>query len=196
VSARRAGTALLAVLALASPALAASFEERAAACLACHGPQGQSALPGTPSIGGQPAFFVIAQLFLFRRGGRASAAMSAVAQPMTDDDLRAFGDWVSKLPPPAPPLEPAEPERAARAVALLRRHPCGVCHNPDFSGREQMPRLAHQREDYLLKAMREYKSGARLGYGGAMAQELAGLADGDLGDLAHFLARLPAVSGR
>jgi cytochrome c553 len=196
VSARRAGTALLAVLALASPALAASFEERAAACLACHGPQGQSALPGTPSIGGQPAFFVIAQLFLFRRGGRASAAMSAVAQPMTDDDLRAFGDWVSKLPPPAPPLEPAEPERAARAVALLRRHPCGVCHNPDFSGREQMPRLAHQREDYLLKAMREYKSGARLGYGGAMAQELAGLADGDLADLAHFLARLPAVSGR
>jgi cytochrome c553 len=196
VSARRAGTALLAVLALASPALAASFEERAAACLACHGPQGQSALPGTPSIGGQPAFFVIAQLFLFRRGGRANAAMSAVAQPMTDDDLRTFGDWVSKLPPPAPPPEPAEPERAARAVALLRRHPCGVCHNPDFSGREQMPRLAHQREDYLLKAMREYKSGARLGYGGAMAQELAGLADGDLGDLAHFLARLPAVSGR
>jgi len=196
VSARRAGTALLAVLALASPALAASFEERAAACLACHGPQGQSALPGTPSIGGQPAFFVIAQLFLFRRGGRANAAMSAVAQPMTDDDLRTFGDWVSKLPPPAPPPEPAEPERAARAVALLRRHPCGVCHNPDFSGREQMPRLAHQREDYLLKAMREYKSGARLGYGGAMAQELAGLADGDLADLAHFLARLPAVSGR
>jgi cytochrome c553 len=51
-----------------------------------------------------------------------------------------------------------------------------------------MPRLANQREDYLLKAMREYKSGTRLGYGGAMAQELAGLSDQDLIDLAHFLA--------
>jgi cytochrome c553 len=36
--------------------------------------------------------------------------------------------------------------------------------------------------------MREYKSGARLGYGGAMAQELAGLGDQDLIDLAHFLS--------
>jgi cytochrome c553 len=39
--------------------------------------------------------------------------------------------------------------------------------------------------------MREYRSGARVGYGGAMAQELAGLGDGDLQDLAHYLARLP-----
>ena len=36
--------------------------------------------------------------------------------------------------------------------------------------------------------MREYKSGPRLGYGGAMAQELAGLGDQDLIDLAHFLS--------
>jgi cytochrome c553 len=185
-----AGAALLAALALASPAAGASFEERAAACLACHGPRGHSAIPGTPSLGGQPAFFVVAQLFLFRRGGRADEPMSAVARPMTDDDLRAFGDWVATLPPP-PPAEPPDPARAARAVALLRRHPCAVCHNPDFSGREQMPRLAHQREDYLLRAMREYRSGARLGYSGAMAQELAGLTDGDLQDLAHYLARLP-----
>jgi len=191
-----AGAALLAALALAPPAHGASFEERAAACLACHGPRGQSAIPETPSIGGQPSFYVVAQLFLYRRGGRANEAMSAVAQPMTDDDLRAFGDWVSRLPPPAPPAEPPEPERAARAVALLRRHPCAVCHNPDFSGREQMPRLTHQREDYLLKSMREYKSGARVGYGGAMAQELAGLSDGDLQDLAHFLARLPLSPAR
>lgn len=54
-----------------------------------------------------------------------------------------------------------------------------------------MPRLAHQREDYLLRAMREYKSGARLGYGGAMSQELAGLSDAELQDLAHFFAHLP-----
>ena len=43
-----------------------------------------------------------------------------------------------------------------------------------------MPRLANQREDYLLKAMREYKRGARIGYGAAMTQELATLSDADL----------------
>jgi cytochrome c553 len=191
VTARGAALAALLLLAPAAPAVAASFEERAALCLSCHGPNGQSILPDTPSIGGQPAFFVIAQLFLFRRGGRSNAPMSEVARPLTDEDLRAFGAWVATLPPPAPPAEPPDPERFARGRALAQQHPCVSCHNPDFSGREQMPRLAHQREDYLLRSMREYKSGARLGYGGAMASELVGLSDADLQALAHFLAHLP-----
>jgi cytochrome c553 len=91
-----------------------------------------------------------------------------------------------------PPPEPADPARSARGRALATQNHCTVCHNPDFSGREQMPRLAHQREDYLLKSMREYKSGARLGYGGAMAQELADLTDQDMVDLAHYLSHLGA----
>lgn len=73
----------------------------------------------------------------------------------------------------------------------LDKRPCASCHNPDFFGREQMPRLAHQREEYLLRAMRESKSGARIGYAGAMAEELQGLSDDDLQDLAHFFAHLP-----
>jgi cytochrome c553 len=167
---------------------APSVDERFAVCLACHGADGRSRTPETPSLGGQPSFFVIAQLFLFREGRRDSADMTAAAKGLTNDDLLAFAERVKGLPPPPPPDEAPDAERFARGRALTRRHPCGVCHNPDFSGREQMPRLANQREDYLLKAMREYKSGARLGYGGAMAQELAGLSDQDLIDLAHFLA--------
>ena len=57
-----------------------------------------------------------------------------------------------------------------------------------------MPRLANQREDYLLKSMREYKAGARIGYGGAMALELSELTDADLQDLAHYLSHLPPSS--
>jgi cytochrome c553 len=183
--ARGAALAALLLLAPAALATAASFEERTALCLACHGAGGQSLIPDTPSIGGQPFFFVVAQLFLFRRGARANA------KTMTDDDLRAFGEWVSKLPPPKAPAEPGDPARLKRGAALVRERPCVSCHNPDFSGREQMPRLAHQREEYLLRSMREYKSGARIGYGAAMTEELVGLSDADLQDLAYFLANLP-----
>jgi cytochrome c553 len=182
----------LVVVALLHPAVARarSLDERFAECLACHGAEGRSARAETPSLGGQPSFFVVAQLFLFREGRRDNPDMIAAARGLTNDDLLAFAERVSRLPPPAPPEGPVDPARFARGRGLTRRHPCGVCHNPDFSGREQMPRLANQREDYLLKAMREYRSGARLGYGGAMAQELAGLGDEDLADLAHFLAHL------
>ena len=164
-----------------------------AVCLACHGADGQSRLPEIPSLGGQPAFFVIAQLFLFRDGRRANEAMTAAARGLTNDDLRAFADRISRLPPPPPPPEAPDPARAARAAALAREHRCVVCHNPDFSGRDQMPRLAHQREEYLLRAMREYKAGTRIGYAGAMAEELRPLGDADLLDLAHYLSRLPTA---
>jgi len=172
----------------AAPADGQTVDERFTVCLACHGADGQSRIPDTPSIGGQPAFFVVAQLFLFREGRRDNEAMIAAARGLSNSDLTAFAERVTRLPSPPPPTDPPDPERFARGRALTRRHPCGVCHNPDFSGREQMPRLANQREEYLLRSMREYKSGTRLGYGGAMAQELAGLGDGDLVDLAHFLS--------
>lgn len=169
---------------------AQTIDERFTVCLACHGADGQSRIPETPSLGGQPVFFVVAQLFLFREGRRDNPAMIAAAKGLSNGDLTAFADRVSRLPPPPAPEEPPDPARFARGRALTLRHPCGVCHNPDFSGREQMPRLAHQREEYLLRSMREYKSGARLGYGGAMSQELAGLSDQDLIDLAHFLSHI------
>lgn len=184
----------LAVLTGASCGVAAPFADRVTVCLACHGPGGQSRVPETPSLGGQPSFFVVAQLFLFREGRRDSVAMTAAAKDLTNDDLRAFSDYISKLPPPEPPGDPADSTRVARGRALIGRHHCAVCHNPDFSGRDQMPRLANQREDYLLKAMREYKSGARIGYAGAMAVELRDLSDTDLDALAHYLAHLPRAT--
>jgi cytochrome c553 len=176
----------------AGPSVAgASLAERVAVCLKCHGASGQSQEPLTPSLGGQPAFFLLTQLFLFREGRRESALMIENAKGFTDDDLRAFSAELAKLPPPAPPRDAPDAARFARGQALAEKWHCTVCHNPDLSGRDQMPRLANQREDYLVKALREFKRGARIGYGGAMTSELTGLTDADLVDLAHFLAHRP-----
>jgi cytochrome c553 len=118
--------------------------------------------------------------------------MYDAAKGLTNDDLRAFGEYLSKLPPPPPPAGKPDPARFQRGRALAQGHNCGVCHNPDYSGRDQMPRLANQREDYLLKALRDYKQGVRVGYGSAsMPEAVAALRDEDLAALAHYLAHLP-----
>jgi cytochrome c553 len=123
--------------------------------------------------------------------------MDAFARGLSDGDLRAFGELIAKLPPPPPPATKPDAVRVARARALVESRKCAVCHNPDFSGRDQMPRLASQREDYLLKAMRDYRSGNRVGYGNAaMAETVAGLDDAALADLAHFLAHFPTTGTR
>jgi len=59
----------------------------------------------------------------------------------------------------------------------------------ETAGREQMPRLAGQREAYLMKSFREYQAGVRVGTQAAMAEAVRGLADAELADLAYYLAR-------
>jgi cytochrome c553 len=197
VTPRAACRAALAVcLAAAVPALAHNatapaqsvYAERfASVCAACHGPQGHSTQALTPSLGGQPSFYAITQLFLFREGRRDNPLMTAVAKGMSDDDLRGFSDLIGTLAPPAP-APAVDASRAARGAALANRLHCTGCHGGDLAGGRQVPRLAGQREDYLLLALRGFRSASRVGYTPAMSEALAGVAPDQLEDLAHYLA--------
>lgn len=197
MSAGRAARTLLAVCMGATAAASAlaqaapPYAERFALCTACHGEGGRSQQALTPSLAGQPSFYAITQLFLFRDGRRANEAMTAVAKGMSDDDLRGFSDHIATLSPPAAPQTSADPARMARGAALANRHHCLSCHGDDLAGGKQVPRLANQREDYLNKALSEFRAGKRLGYTNAMGEALAGIAAGDLADLAHYLAHFP-----
>ena len=176
--------------ALASAAHGMTYDEKLAICLACHGEKGVSETSEVPSLAGMPADFTLIQLFLFRQGTRKIEIMNDLAKDMTDDDLRKFSDYFSKLTPPKVSGDPADPAIAARAQAVIAKNHCASCHNPDFSGREQMPRLAAQREDYLLKSLRDYKGAKRPGYDATMDEVIRPLTDADIVDLAHYLARL------
>ena len=182
--------AVLVVLMAALPVAAAAFEERLAPCLACHGEKGQSETPEVPSLGAQPAFYVMVQLYMFRERLRTVEVMNAMTQGLTDDDLRGMADAIAKLPPPRPVEASGDPARLDRARALIQQHRCAFCHNPDFSGAQQVPRLAGQREDYLVKALREYKNNTRRAYDPAMADVLYDISDEQILDLAYFLAHI------
>jgi cytochrome c553 len=78
--------------------------------------------------------------------------------------------------------------RYKHGAELAQQRHCASCHNPDYSGREQMPRLAGQRETYTVKALQDYRSGARVGTQAAMAEAVRGLGDADFAALAHYLA--------
>ena len=181
--------AILLMLA-AAPAAAGVFDERKAQCIACHGDNGVSATPEVPSLGAQPELFVLFQLVAFRNGGRKVEVMNEIMKDMTDDDLRAAAAFVAKLPPPSPPPEPADAARMARGKQLAEANRCGFCHNADLAGHDQIPRIAHQREDYLLKALRDYKSQKRFGSGAAMNEVVYPLNDADLVELAYYVAHL------
>ncbi len=182
--------ALIALLACISGAAAAeSFTERVAPCLACHGENGTSENPEVPSLGGQPAPYLLIQLYLFREKQRVVEIMNDMTKDFTDDDLRAFSDYLSKLPPPPPPADGTDAARIERGRVLITQNRCNACHNLDLSGRDNIPHIADQREDYLVKTLREYKNNTRHGYDATMAEVLAPVTDAQILDLAYTIAR-------
>lgn len=172
-----------------APAAAQDFAARAEACWACHGDKGQSQTPEIPSLGGQPAPYLLIQLYLFREKMRDVPMMVDQVKGFTDDDLRLFSDNLAKLPPPKPDADAGDPARIAAGRALITQHRCNNCHNLDLSGKDNVPRIAGQREDYLAKTLREYKSNVRRGYDAAMAEVVGPLTDAQFGDLAYTIAR-------
>jgi cytochrome c553 len=182
--------AALAFALIACSASAETIEERAVPCFACHGDKGQSQTENTPSLGGQQAPYALIQLFMFREKLRTFEPMNEMAKGFTDDDLKAFSDFIATLPKPTPPADAGDPARIQRAQALVQQYRCNSCHNLDFSGKDNVPRLADQREDYLAKTMREYKDNSRHGYDGTMAEVLNPVTTDQIADLAYFLARV------
>ena len=177
----------LAGAALAAPD--AAMQERLAPCIGCHG-VGTSETEGVPSLGGQLPDYVITQLFQFREKQREAPPMNDIAAGFSDDDLRTYADAVATLPPPTGAGTVADPALAGRAQALVAKHQCNSCHGADLAGRDAIPRIRAQREEYLAKALAGYKSNARPGYDPAMNEVAQGLSEGDIKDLAAYVSRL------
>ena len=83
-----------------------------------------------------------------------------------------------------------DPARMQQAAALIPQHRCNTCHNTDLAGRDNIPRIANQREDYLVKTMREYKNNSRHGYDATMADVLQPVTDQQIVELAYYIARM------
>jgi cytochrome c553 len=147
-----------------------------------------------PALAAQPDQFLQWQLVYLRSGARKSEVMSPIAEQLGNEDIRDLAAFFASLQPPdvsaakAPEDHPDLTGAGKKAVVAGR---CTSCHGEDFAGSKAVARIAGQREDYLLKALHDYKSGRRVGGGvAAMAEVAYELSDEDITALAHYLSRL------
>ena len=144
-------------------------------------------MPMAPSLAGEPDEFVQWQLVYFRSGARKSEIMRPVAELLSNEDIRNLGAYYASLPPPNPQTPPDALGQAGEKLAV--EHRCRSCHSDDYNGFRAAARLSGQREDVLLKALHDYKSGTRVGSGVASMSEVAiELSDADMQALAHYMA--------
>jgi len=192
-SSLRLALSLLGLLLGGGPAAAADVaagQATAAVCAGCHGADGISQMPLTPSLGGQSDEFVQWQLVYFRSGVRKSEVMGPIAEALSNEEIRNLGAYYASLPPPRPQADADALAQTGAKLAL--RHRCASCHGEDYAGFRSAARLAGQREDVLVKALHDFKTGARVGSGVAsMAEVVYELNDADMQALAHYLATRP-----
>ena len=188
--AARAGFVVAVVLIGPLAAPGAELSEKLAPCLSCHGADGQSQIENVPSLGAQLPSYSLIQLFMFREKMRVAEPMNEAARGLSDEDLQSIAGALADLQAPKPPDNTGDPARLDRARALSQQNRCNICHRPDFSGQQTVPRLAHQREDYLLKTLREYKSGARRAYEPVMLEVLQSIDDAQLVEFAYYLSHM------
>ncbi len=159
-------------------------------CGGCHGAAGISEVENIPSLAGQPAEFVTLQMILFREGLRQAAPMNELSQGLEDGQVEDLAAHYAALSPAPPPDRGArDAALAERGQALSARLNCGVCHLPDFSGRNQIPRIAGQREDFLRHTLAQYRDSQRRGTDTNMNAVMHGVSDAEIAALAHFLAQ-------
>ena len=104
--------------------------------------------------------------------------------------LRALGAYFASLAPPKP-LPDDNPDLSQKGAQAAAGRRCASCHTDSYAGTKAVARVAGQRQDYLLKALQDYKSGVRSGGGqAAMADVAYSLSEEEITALAHYLAHL------
>jgi cytochrome c553 len=181
------GTVLIAT---ASVALAADVKEKVETCKGCHGDNAVSQTENIPSLAGQLDQYIQWQLVYFRAGSRKNEQMQPVVDELSNEDIRNLGAYFAALPPfKGTPDDNPDLSAKGKQAAAGRR--CASCHGDDYAGTKAVARVAGQREDYLVKALMDYKTGKRVGGGqAAMADVAYPLSEEEITALAHYLAHL------
>jgi len=167
-----------------APGDEAAGKVAAAACAGCHGDEGVSGNPATPSLAGQDAQYFAAAIKAYKDGSRNDATMKAPVASLNDRAIRDMAAYYAARQP-----QPPKVRRPLTLSELAER--CDRCHG--INGNSTDPRshmLAAQRADYLGKVLHSYRKGERRSP--AMAAMSDALTEADVENLAAHYARQKA----
>lgn len=162
----------------------AAGKDAAANCAGCHGDQGVSGSPATPSLAGQDAQYLAAALHAYKGGLRADETMKGLTASLDDNAMKNLSAYYAAQEPKAPNVrKPLTTEEWTQR--------CDRCHGINGNSTDpRLPMLASQRVDYLEKVLHDYRTGARKSL--QMAAMADVLTEQDIEALAAHYARQKA----
>jgi cytochrome c553 len=162
--------------------------EKVELCASCHGPDGKPVVEKVPIIFGQHMFYQLTQLKDYRAGRRANETMAPIAAELSDDEMKALATYFAAQPWPNY-SEPSSPEDSASAQRLAVEGQCTQCHLGGMLGDSRNPRLNHQKADYLVQTLTDFRDDIRKN-APPMAAIVRQWSDADIAAMSRYLAGL------
>ena len=145
----------------------AKGEASFAACAACHGADGNSAITTNPKLAHQHPEYLVKQLQEFKSGKRANAVMTGMAATLSEDDMKNVAAWLTTKEPKHGFAKDKElvalGEKIYKGgIADRQIAACAGCHSPTGAGiPSQYPRLSGQHQDYTVTQLQNFRVGVR-----------------------------------
>ena len=146
---------------------AAAGKAKSATCTACHNADGNSVNPIWPKLAGQHAGYLESQLQAFKSGVRKDPTMTAMAAPLSDEDMADLSAWFATQKQTPGSADPALAQAGGKLYlggnAATGGSACQACHTPNGAGNPAggFPAVAGQHAAYVEKALKDYRSGDR-----------------------------------
>lgn len=174
------------------PAAAQDMEAgraKAQACAACHGADGNSSTANYPNLAGQTWRYLYVQLKDFKEGRRNDPVMSPMAAPLSRDDMINIANYFAAQTA-RPSSFKTDDGKVKLGKAKADETLCAMCHLGGFSGQNEIPRVAGQQYDYVVKQLKDFKARTRTNDAGNMTSVAQTLSEADIENLAHYISSL------
>ena len=143
------------------PKGATSYSEGAmvaAACIDCHGESGISTTAGVPSLAGQQPIYLIVATQEYKEGTRGHVEKEEMLKGLEQIDIEKMAMYFASQVPTAREAPPFGDPVAGEPLTAS----CGRCHGARGVSYDPMvPSLASQDPDYLVTAIKAYRSQER-----------------------------------
>ena len=140
-------------------------QAKAATCVACHGVDGNSAVPTFPKLSGLGHKYLLKQMQDIRDGRRPVALMAGQVDNMTDQDLSDIAAFYDSQPRTGGTAEPDKVSLGRKVylggIAERQVPACSGCHSPTGNGNGPAgyPALAGQHADYVTAQLKMFRKG-------------------------------------
>jgi cytochrome c553 len=167
----------------------AAGKEKAAVCAACHGPDGNATVPQYPILAGQTPRYLYLQLKDFKEGRRKDPLMSPMAANLSKEDMYDLAAYFAQQKP-LPTNFPVTSVKVAEGKQIADNALCPMCHLGGFSGQNEVPRVAGQHYDYVVKQLKDFRERRRTNDAGSMTAYAKSLTDEQIEALAQYITNL------